>query len=235
MPLKEIIQKRDKLRDSSNSSSTTAPPPPPSDIPEIKFIRSDTTTQEVINPPIYDSESDLDQHSSVNASPQPHLSLDRGRASSDEYGSGGSGSPRRHRLSLFRRSRSPSESSVAATSPSPSRVRGERRLSQLLHLDRGSRESSRSSVNIPADLPQISDKDDDQDREAQWEKRATLLVQGNSASFESGTEGRGRDRSRSSSPTGVNNPEGDVCLPDTFLAGRKLTSPDEHPRSNPSP
>lgn len=97
-------------------------------------------------------------------------------------------------------------------------MRGERRFSQLLHLDRGSRNSSRSSVNIPADLPQIvsSDGGDGQDTEAQWEKRATLLVsqnpqfggspRGSMTSFDSGRRG-----SRGDSP-GVSDPQGDVSL-----------------------
>lgn len=51
-----------------------------------------------------------------------------------------------------------------------------------MHLDgRRSRSNSRnSSANIPADLPQILDEQGDKDeREEQWERRATVLVQQN--------------------------------------------------------
>lgn len=182
---------------------------PTSPVPEIKFVRSDTTSQEVISPPIYDDELD---HQSLQSPQSP----DTVRPSSS--------SERPRRLSLFRRSRSPSEASRADNSPP--RARGERRLSQLLHLDRGSRNSSRSSVNIPADLPQIvsGDGGDEQDEEAQWEKRATLLVSQNPqfggghglspsprasvTSFDSGRPG-----SRGESPGRVSDRQGDVSLP----------------------
>lgn len=75
-------------------------------------------------------------------------------------------------------------------------------------------------MNIPADLPQIEDgKGDAQDREAQWEKRATVLVQRNerfgaaglspSSSFCAGE--RMQSRSRSSSRSQIADPDGDVC------------------------
>ena len=68
-------------------------------------------------------------------------------------------------------------------------------------------------MNIPADLPQIEDgKGDAQDREAQWEKRATVLVQQNSRlspspSFCTGGGDRVQSRSRSSS---IADPDRDV-------------------------
>ena len=56
--------------------------------------------------------------------------------------------------------------------------RGEKRLSNLLHM-RSSSYGSRSSTNVPQDLPNIDDGVvGAEDREAQWEKRATALVQG---------------------------------------------------------
>jgi hypothetical protein len=220
MPLKEVVQKRDKLRDHRH-----APTPEPSSalpVPEIRFVRSDnTTSQEAVDP--HGNEED------DNAT----------RPGSPEGGS--SPSPSRSRLSLFHhRSRSLSASTTSTSrshtnshSP-PARPRGERRLSQLLHLNRGgtsSRNSSRSSlsanVNVPADLPQINNDGavDEQDREAQWEKRATLLVQRNprfgdnlsSGCTSSNVGADGRPGSRSSSPGRVNDPEGDVCLDPSVL------------------
>lgn len=239
MPLRDILQKRDKLA----SSTTTPEQPPPTalqpPIPEIKFIRSDTTSQEIINPPTDD--------------------FNRGRPSVSPSASSetdSQSSPRKHRLSnVFRRSRSPSDSTTPqslSNSPGGSgstRPRGERRLSHLLHLDHGnegrarsnSRNSSRTSLNVPSDLPLIRD-DGGEDREAQWEKRATLLVQGNTnlnlgsgrsscldLNQEDGAggygSGNGRERSQSQSPGRVNAPEGDVCSPcqTIYLFGLMLT------------
>ena len=68
-------------------------------------------------------------------------------------------------------------------------------------------------MNIPQDLPQIEDEQggDEKDREAQWEKRATVLVQKN-PQFAQSSSGRSRSqtdlrpgqmpRSRSSSSVG---------------------------------
>lgn len=120
--------------------------------PEITFTRSDTFSQEIVTPP---------------SDPEPPHSKDTPSAS------------RRSFHFFHRASRSPSTSS-----PSPPRPRNnDSRLSQLLHLEtRRSRSNSRdSSANVPADLPQIVDDGgvDKQEREAQWEKRATVLVQRN--------------------------------------------------------
>ncbi|RMJ26543.1 hypothetical protein PHISP_02590 [Aspergillus sp. HF37] len=217
MPLKEIVQKRDKLRDHRHT-----PTPEPSSalpVPEIRFVRSDTTSQEAIDPHDNDNEDETD-----------NPACGRPRPGSPVDGS----SPSRSRLSLFHRSRSPSASttSTAHSNSPPACSRGERRLSQLLHLDRGrttgSRNSSGSSLNananVPADLPQINNDSavDEQDREAQWEKRATLLVQRNprfgASNLSSGcttssiVDADGRPGSRSSSPGRVNDPEGDVNI-----------------------
>jgi hypothetical protein len=57
---------------------------------------------------------------------------------------------------------------------------GERRLSSRLHLRSHSRNASSSSVNLPQDLPSISDgPGEKEDQEAEWEHRATLLARGN--------------------------------------------------------
>lgn len=110
-------------------------------------------------------------------------------------------SPRRK--SLFRRH---SRSSDASTSHDE---KGERRISNFLHLDKSlSRSSSTSSVNVPSDLPRVEDNlTNEQDREAQWEKRATRLVQGNPRLGASPDGGRSRSNSR------VNEPQGDVIMP----------------------
>ena len=151
-----IIHKREHHASGESSAQGTVsqfPPtsPPP---PEITFSRSDTFGEEVITPPANPSDYDELQPAS---------------------------SPSRRSFQLF--NRSPRSRSNSVSSSSPPHPRREHRLSNLLHLDHGrSRSNSRdSSANIPADLPQILDDQtsDKQEREAQWEKRAAVLVQHN--------------------------------------------------------
>ncbi|GKZ95425.1 hypothetical protein AnigIFM63604_000582 [Aspergillus niger] len=199
MPLREILHKKDALNNTADHYASNAVPTTSGrNVPQITFIRTDTTSQEVIRPPVFDGDADHpDDRYLEPVPPSPS-----------------------HRISLnpFRRSRAPSESSGAN---SPTRPRGERRLTHLLHLDRsGSRNSSSSSVNVPSDLPQIDcDRGDEQEREAQWEKRATVLAQrspqaGASCLSPTSPTGFGLDgapsRSRSSSRSRINDPEGDI-------------------------
>lgn len=159
--LKDILHKRDELSTDKSPARNNIPqtlpatPPPP----EITFLRSDTFSQEVITPPTYHDHN-----------PDPPRSIESSRPSSS--------TSRRSFQFLHRSSRSPSLSS-----PSPPRPRLERRLSNLLRLDhRRDRSNSRdSSANIPAGLPQIADDRgvDKEERESQWERRATVLVQQN--------------------------------------------------------
>lgn len=197
--LRNILHKRDEL--SSPESSQNATPTPPA--PEFKLIRSDTHTQEIIIPPSYPSDN------THLASPTQETCL----------------SPQSPRRSFQFFHRSPRPSSASSQSP----PRRERRLSNLLHLDHRSRSNSRdSSVNLPADLPQIHDDQGSskQEREAQWEQRATVLVQQNPQFAHSGSSLPGRQgegealglglglepqaRSRSSSQSQVGNPNEDV-------------------------
>ncbi|KAL1989003.1 hypothetical protein VTN96DRAFT_5766 [Rasamsonia emersonii] len=102
---------------------------------------------------------------------------------------------------------------------SPTREKSESRLSNLLHIDRPrTRRGSATSLNIPPDLPQIqTENGDTEEREAQWEKRATTLIQENprlaspsrALSPQGGPPGQ---RSRSRSNSRVNDPESDVTI-----------------------
>lgn len=218
MPLREFLQKKDQInKDHENyhsntglASSTVNP------VPEIRFVAPDpapTTSNIHPSPPTYDDdgiESDVDHQ---NANKNSRLNL----------GPSPDPSPRRRSLSLLvhrsSRSRSPSESSTGAPqfeSPPPSRPR---RLSNLLHRG-NSRSPSPVSAHIPAELPQIDDngKGDAQDKEAQWEKRATVLVQnpplgspGLSPNSPYGCEQGAPTRARSSSRGVVADRDGDVC------------------------
>lgn len=85
-------------------------------------------------------------------------------------------SPPRRGFGRFRKS------SDASPASSPSR-KEHKRLSQRLHLGSKSRASSTSSANVPVDLPSIDDAynngTDKQEKEAQWEERATILAREN--------------------------------------------------------
>ncbi|KAL8662586.1 MAG: hypothetical protein Q9168_008234 [Polycauliona sp. 1 TL-2023] len=76
----------------------------------------------------------------------------------------------------FSRFRSSSNASAKSNTSNVS----EKRLSTRLHLGSHSRSSSIGSVNIPSDLPAISDQvGEGEEKEAQWENRATILAQEN--------------------------------------------------------
>ncbi|RAK76396.1 tetratricopeptide repeat protein [Aspergillus fijiensis CBS 313.89] len=201
-------------------------------VPQFTFIRTDTTTQEVIRPPVFEGDA-------------PDPSAPTTTTTTEQQLAAVSPPSSHHRKSLnpFRRSRAPSQSSGVT---SPPRARGEGRLSHLLHLDRGggsggsgggggwSRSSSSSSVNVPPDLPRIITSggkgDGDaaaaarEDVEAEWERRATVLVQrnpqfaaclsptGSTTPTGFGMDGAVASRSRSSSCSRINDPDGDVNI-----------------------
>ncbi|KAL8798007.1 MAG: hypothetical protein Q9182_007037 [Xanthomendoza sp. 2 TL-2023] len=93
-----------------------------------------------------------------------------------------------HEKKRFSRFRSSSNTSVASNASKAS----EKRLTSRLHLGSHSRSSSIGSTNIPSDLPAINDEAvDGEEKEAQWENRATILAQENPAV----KQGRPRDNS----------------------------------------
>lgn len=146
MPLKNIFKSKDDRHGSS--SPPTQPLRAPQ--PEFKFIRSDTTSEDVIHPPTGFPGEDLPRplgQDPLRSRPRSSSSANRFRESFQHFG--------------HRRSR------------------------------------SITSSNIPADLPNVNDSA--VDREAQWEKRATVLV-GSSALPTPSPGGRSRS--------------GSVCTPD---------------------
>lgn len=212
MPLRDILHKKDQIHETTANGQTS------NAIPEIRFVAPDPSTAASI--PERPSTPTHDHHH-YHHHDNDHLNLDPSPSSS----------PHRKSIShLLRRSRSPSESSAAGASPSgsPSASPGPspspsrpRRLSNLLHRS-GSRAASPVSAHVPADLPHIidaGDGGDGKDREAQWERRATVLVQNPLGSpLESPTVGLAPEsssssygRSRSSS-RGVVDYDGDVCV-----------------------
>ncbi|KAL4744169.1 hypothetical protein BDV11DRAFT_210825 [Aspergillus similis] len=189
MPLREILHKKDRLNNTSDQYATGTLDSANS-VPEIRFTRSDTTTQEIIIPPSHDAD-----YEDRLPSPRPSSS---------------SSSSHRRTLNPFHRSRTPPE-------PQDPGSPRERRFSDFLR-----RGSSSSSVNLPPDLPQIAaDAGDEQEREAQWEKRATVLAQrssryGSPNHSPAPSVGLGSEnvqpRSRSSSHSRINDPQGDVNI-----------------------
>ena len=148
MGLRDILKKKDDIQD---SDPPQAPPPNQHlSAPEFVFVRSDTVSQDVIQPPAHPDHDHL-------AAKEP--------------------SKARRSLDVFRprsRSRSGSVASdVSATSHR--RDSAGRRLSQRLHLSR----EPESSENVPENLPEIpagADLEDKDFSESQWEKRATILA-----------------------------------------------------------
>jgi hypothetical protein len=221
MPLKDILHRHGKGQ--SQDFNNNPPPPSPQ---EFTFIRTDTHTQEIITP------------TTINTSIANSAAAAAGLA--EETQSPTTPTTPRRKSFFRRRSHISSSSTDNLSSPPPrgSLEKGEKRISNLLHLDHHSRSSlsrsgSTSSVNIPADLPQIDSENvvDEQEREALWEKRATKLVQGNprigvgvspdrfsqSASsagpvnFSYLQPGQGQ-RPRSRSNSGVSEPQADVSI-----------------------
>ena len=145
MTLKDLLKKKDKHHDGDAHTETV-----PAGSPEFTFMRTDTNTQEIIQPPSYPGDT------GTAAQERPQLAPKR---------------PSRFR--------SISSTSLVSNASRPS-LQGERRLSQRLHLRSHSYASSQSSVNIPTDLPSINDGSDDrEEKEAKWEERATILAKGN--------------------------------------------------------
>ncbi|KAI1807164.1 HCP-like protein [Daldinia bambusicola] len=141
--------------------------------PEFTFIRSDTTTQEIIHPPSYprDSNGENNYLTAKDAASPP--------------------SKTRRSLDVFRpRSRGSSTSSVQNDGSSRNHTSGHQRLSQRLHLSK----APPTSDYVPENLPQINVSAEDGsgsglgvggasvDKDAyegQWEKRATILAEAN--------------------------------------------------------
>ncbi|KAG6030876.1 hypothetical protein E4U19_000240 [Claviceps sp. Clav32 group G5] len=150
MGLRDIFKKKDEAprasdaapeqqRDDTSRGTTNAA--------EFIFVRTDTTSQEVIQPP---EKGGLDGGGNNHKLLSPKPSIRSARQSLDVSDSG--------------RDRSSSVSSHTSHS-------SKRRLSERLRLGR----SPESSDHVPQDLPEITTSTDPGDQ-SQWEKRATMLV-----------------------------------------------------------
>ncbi len=169
MGLRDMVKKKDELQETTPDAEQTIRT---IGGPEFTFIRSDTSSVEILQPPATGAEGSPRDESH-------HLSPTK-----ETHGF-------RRSLDVFRssRSRSASLSSQASHQSGGSGGGQRRRLSQRLHLS----QRQESSDKVPQNLPEIVTTADPTDKdgvELQWEKRATLLAGQNDLA-----------RSRPSSPT----------------------------------
>lgn len=160
MPLKDILKKKDKLaqQDVPTASSDTSQA-----VPEFTFMRTDTNTQEIIEPPTYAGDVQIQPPKTPSSSPPTN----------------------KQRFNRFRKASSAAAKSAQSVPEKEQAGEYEKkRLSQRLHLVSRSRSSSTSSANLPPELPSIEDpythQNDSGETEAQWEARATILATGTS-------------------------------------------------------
>ena len=173
--LKDLLKKKDKI-------AQDAPPADTSNlnVPEFKFMRTTTESEEIIEPP----------EDPVNQPEQSTISPKKSRDKSKE---------RKIHLGFRKSSNADVTKDPTAVQEQtlPIRPKEERRFSGRLHFHKNpmSRSTSAdSSVILPQDLPDAPDavgprgldgegddaqKEVNQQREAQWEKRATILAQSN--------------------------------------------------------
>src|SRR2546423_8162599 len=154
MPLRDLL-KKDKASNDERKAPVVSQT---SEVPEFTFLRTDTYSQEVIEPPSFAGD-----RKGVSIYPRPSTPPQTSQASS--------------KLPLGRLRK------ASNASPSPENPQEHKRLSQRLHLGSKSRASSTSSVNIPPGLPTITDPygedGDKEEKEAKWEERATILAREN--------------------------------------------------------
>ena len=187
MGLRDILKKKDELQETPQEHQEHREH---LGAPQFVFVRSDTATHEVIQPPQDPDQSHL-------AAKEPS----KARRSLDVF---------RHR-SRSRSSSLASSSQLSANSSSGAARRDGvgRRLSHRLHLGR----DPGSSEYVPEDLPEIAASADPVDKDAaesEWEKRATILAgQNERASSRPASAGEGdrlgaqmRLDGRSRSPSG---------------------------------
>ena len=184
MGLRDILKKKDELQENTQYQEYQQQYQQPYGSqqrdnlgpPGFVFVRSDTATHEIIQPPGYQDQHQY-QHQSQNQHHQPQPQHQRQH---QDHLAAKEPSKVRRSLDVFRprsRSRSASLSSQvsAASVTSPRRDNAGRRLSHRLHLSR----EPESSDYVPQNLPEIVAPADPEDREAaesQWEKRATILA-----------------------------------------------------------
>lgn len=146
MTLKDLLKKKERIKIEVTVKPPTSGPTLSPDVPEFKFMRTTTTTQETIQPPTFPGDPTREEPL---LSPTSHKGFGR-----------------------FRRQSNASQASVSADDTRP---KSDHRLSERISFGRG---RSTSSVNIPENLPDAGGVAQNEDDEAKWEKRATMMVKG---------------------------------------------------------
>lgn len=197
MALKDLLKKREKVKEEQKTLPT----------PEFTFMRSTTTTQELITPPSFDGDN------SPSSPLEKPLMLP----------------PKTSLRSHFR------NSSVSSTSSSTKSTIV--KLPRVLNLRRHSTAVSSSNVpsDLPSILD--SGEKGGKDEQAKWEERATILAKGNrsrastvsSAPYAASGETSGLqttfDKERARPPVGgrnVSDEQGDVRCPPSLPKKKKL-------------
>lgn len=211
--LKDLLKKKEKIAtDPTNTNVVQEKQEPHGQpaglaVPEFKIVRTTTESEEVVQAPDYPEDD----------APASTTSPRKSRKSGEQ---------KRHTLGFRSRSHSAQGKDAPAQGQDekslPIRQKGERRLSARLHLHRTPSAES-SSQHLPGDLPDAPDavgtkqatgegnEEVNEHREAQWEKRATLLAQSNPLLDGSGPQpssDQTRSRSKSRSPS-VSDKRGD--------------------------
>lgn len=167
--LRALLKKKSRIEEGAQPTQEES-----LQVPEFKIVRTTTESEEVIEPPSYPG-SPQEEAVTPTASPKKQ---------------------RERRQPGFRKSSNASITKDAtARTELAVRPKAERRISDRLGFHRHTRSvSSDSSIHLPSDLPDapatvtpmasardasLGEKDVQEQREAQWEKRATLLAQGN--------------------------------------------------------
>lgn len=213
--LKDLLKKKDKISEHASKSEASQLAPP-----EFTFIRSTTGSEEVIQPPLYPGDERPSQPKKDSKEHRRGLGFRQV-----------SNSPATRELAPAVLSNEAQKSSQQL----PIRAKGERRLSERLHLHKRERSrsgSATSSTNLPDNLPEapetiavqqrkssgkqssldgdVEDKDTKERQEAQWEKRATILAM-NSPLQDGQRPNSGHSRQRSRSPS-ISDATGDVNI-----------------------
>ena len=212
--LKDLLKKKENI----SKEAEKQPQQDSLGVPEFKFMRTTTNTEEEITPPSYPGD-EIVQIASVKGKKE--------------------GEHKRHHLGFRKSSNSAitkdptaktplSEAQVEAPKQLPVRPKAERKLSERLHLSHRSRSRSEaSSDHLPQDLPDAPDsvalpagsegengqqeKAVNEEREARWEKRATILATSNPLAETQQQAQPEKARTRSRSPS-ISDKDGDASI-----------------------
>lgn len=183
MPLLDILKKRDKIKEGSLDHSGTATGES-SDGP-FTFLRTTTSTQEVIYPPSFPGDKAPTGQKKATAKSKSTPTVKETEKSFEKENHLAPSPKKRPGLHFRASSRSSVHSNASSAGGSPDR--SEKRLSsrlEKLHIGRHSRASSAGSTHVPDHLPEISNSSvGAAQTEVEWERRAALLAKQNEKSI----------------------------------------------------